>query len=164
MLQRIQTIYLVLAFICSILLLFLPIYNLSIIDSNTEVLKVGTIGAYGMVGETTQSVPLYLIFVFSAMLSVLAIFLYKNRRKQLLVCRLNLLFQSILAISFLLVSLFGLDYLAGKYKEIGFPISDVKLDYGMGYFVLFMGIPFILLAIRGIRSDEALLKSLDRLR
>lgn len=164
MLQRVQTIYLILAFTCSVLLLFLPIYNLSVIGSNGETIKTTTVGAYGMQGETTQSMPLYLIFILGAMLSVLAVFLYKNRKKQLLVCRLNLLFQIFIALSFMLVSFFGFDYIAGKYEELGFLLSDVSLGYGIGYFVLFLGIPFLILAIRGIRQDEALLKSLDRLR
>lgn len=164
MLQRVQTIYLILAFTCSVLLLFLPIYSLSITSDGGEPINSSTVGAYGIQGETTQAIPLYLIFVSGAMLSILAIFLYKNRKKQLLVCRLNLLFQIFVAISFIFVSFFGFDYIAGKYEELGFLINDLTLDYGVGYFILFLGIPFLILAIRGIRRDEALLKSLDRLR
>ncbi len=164
MIQRVQTIYLLLAFTCSVLLLFLPIYHLSGISANGNDAIVLTLGAYGIQGETSKTMPLYLIFVLSSMLSVLAIFLYKNRGRQLLVCRLNLIFQVLIALSFLLVSFFGLDYISSQYNDLGYVIDKVKLSYGTGYYFLFFGIPFLLLAIRGIRKDEALLKSLDRLR
>lgn len=164
MLQRIQTIYLLLATICSVLMLFFPIFQIVVVDTTGNQSMSSSFGAYGVHGDTTSAMPLYLIFVFSAMLSIIAIFLYKNRKKQLLICRLNLLFQIVVAISFLLVYFFGLNYISSTYTDLGYLTNNVRITIGLGYYLLFLGIPFLLLAIRGIRADEALLKSLDRLR
>ena len=166
MLQRIQTVYLFLAFICSILILFFPIYSLSVTEATSGVEKLMTFGAYGIQGESPKTIPLYLIFVLTGMLSLTAIFLYKNRKKQLLITRLNLLLQMLIAIAFLVVSIFGHDYIAGRLNTDGIDIDKIEfqMTYGIAYYLLFLGIPFLLLAIRGIRKDEALLKSLDRLR
>lgn len=164
MLQRIQTIYLVLAFICSLLLLFFPIFYIAVIDAEGIVLAASDLGAYGILGDTVQTMPLYLLFVLTAMLSLIAIFLFKNRKKQLLFSRLNLVLQILVAITFLSVYFFGFDFIAKQYSELSHSNSNISITIGLGYYLLFLGIPFILLAIRGIRSDEALLKSLDRLR
>ncbi|MDX1351093.1 MAG: DUF4293 domain-containing protein [Putridiphycobacter sp.] len=164
MIQRAQTVYLFFAAIASILMLFFPIFNLAIVDDQGRQTVTGVLNVYGVVGEASASIPLFIIFVLTAMLSILAIFLYKNRRKQLLVCRLNLLFQILVAISFLLVYFFGPNYISTKYTDAGLIGTEVKMTVGLGYYILFLGIPFLLLAIRGIRADEDLLKSLDRLR
>ncbi|MFD1551200.1 DUF4293 domain-containing protein [Putridiphycobacter roseus] len=163
MLQRIQTIYLLLAAACSVSLLFLPIYFVNIAN-DTDV--SATFGAYGLVSDNllNTEIPLYLLFILWTMLSIIAIFLYKNRKKQLLVCRINLLLQFLIAIGFLLFSFFGKSLLKEQLIELGHDASEVTFSMGIGYFCLFLGIPFLLLAIRGIRNDEQLLKSLDRLR
>lgn len=123
-----------------------------------------TFGAYGLVGDSAQSSSLYLVFVLFAMLSVLAIFFYKNRRKQLLVCRINLLLQIVVAVSFMAAYYFGFDFIKSQYTDLSSSVGTASINGGAGYYLLFVGIPFILLAIRGIKKDEALLKSLDRLR
>ena len=164
MLQRVQTIYLVLAFICAVLLLFFPIFHLSVVDPDGVNMASSEVGAYGLNGDATKLFPLYIVFIAEAMLALTAIFLYKNRRKQLLVCRLNLIFQFLVAISFLLAYFFGFDFIASQYADLGHVSENVEMKIGLGYYLLFIGIPLLLLAIRGIRADEALLKSLDRLR
>lgn len=163
MIQRIQTVYLILALLCSVLLLFFPIFELSVV-SNSNVLATAEMGAYGVSGDTNNPMMLYLVFMFSALLSLLAIFLYKNRTKQLLVCRLNLIYQFIVAASFLAVYFFGFDLMMTQSDLELNADNQAKISIDVGYYLLFLGIPFLLLAIRGIRADEALLKSLDRLR
>ena len=68
------------------------------------------------------------------------------------------------AIAFLAFSLFGKTMLFTLLEEKNYPVNDISFEYGIGYFLLFIGIPFLFLAIRGIRHDEELLKSIDRIR
>ena len=141
----------------------MPIYFVNITN---DVSVSATFGAYAMQSENlvNTKIPLYLLFILMTMLSVVAIFLFKNRKKQLLFARINLILQFLVAIGFLLFSFFGKSLLKAQLIELGHEANEVTFSMGIGYFFLFLGIPFLLLAIRGIRNDDKLLKSLDRLR
>jgi len=164
MLQRIQTIYLFLAFICTSALLLFPIFVISSnyqgVQSNVE------FNAYGLntPGTDEGQFPLYILFVVLAALIFLGILLFKNRKKQLMVVRVTLLLHILMALSFLLFALFGKDVLMDQLNQTGLEDIKVSFSYGIGYYLVFVSIPFLLLAIRGIRSDEKLVKSLDRIR
>ena len=81
MLQRIQSIYLLIAVIASgVLPFFLPLYTLE----NGEVVTL------------YDNIAYVLLFVFSATLSIIGIFTYKNRKKQFVLGRLNLVLNLIL--------------------------------------------------------------------
>ena len=64
MLQRVQTIYLALAFICIILLLNFPIF--SITSTVNEIVTVSEFNAHGFKSSTveTESTPFYLLYIF----------------------------------------------------------------------------------------------------
>lgn len=164
MLQRVQTIYLALAFICIILLLNFPIF--SITSTLNEVVSVSEFNAYGFQSTTveTETTPFYLLYIFMALFSLAGILLYKKRNKQIQVVRLGLIVHLLVAIGFLAFSLFGKSTLLNKLSETGIDNMDLKFGFGLGYYLLFISIAFIFLAIRGIRADEKLVKSLDRLR
>ncbi len=159
MIQRIQTIYLLVATIIASLLLISPIYHIKSLTG--EVL--GTFGAYGVTSEgQAGTFPVYILFIVMILLCLAGLLLFKNRKRQLMVTRLNLMLHFIVAIFFLVFSFAGEDYLKGKIAGVDSSNLIVTFDYG--YYLLFLGIPFLLLAIRGIRRDEELLRSIDRIR
>jgi hypothetical protein len=164
MLQRIQTIYLALAFICITLLLNFPIF--SITSTVNEIVSISEFNAYGFQSTTieSESTPFYLLYIFMALFSFTGIFLYKKRNKQIKVVRLGLIVHILVAIGFLAFSLFGKATLLNKLSETGIDNMELKFGFGLGYYLLFISIAFLLLAVRGIRADEKLVKSLDRLR
>ena len=128
---------------------------------------IAEFGAYGLDLKTSNQeggFPFYILFILMAMLSMVALFLFKNRKKQILLTRLNLLLQFCVAAGFLVFSFFGKTGLKDKIVALGYQIEDIEFSFGLGYFFLFLGIPFLLLAIRGIKRDEELLKSIDRIR
>ena len=159
MIQRIQNLYLVVAAVIASLLLITPIYRVELLSG--EVL--GTFGAHGMVSEELSgTAPFYIVFIVMILLCIAGVLLFKNRKKQLLVTRLNLILHIVVALAFLIYSLIGKDYLMDQVSS--FDKSNLMLTHGYGYYLLFIGIPFLLLAIRGIRRDEELLRSIDRIR
>ena len=164
MLQRVQTIYLALAFICIILLLNFPIF--SITSTVNEIVTVSEFNAYGFQSSAieTESTAFYLLYIFMALFSLAGLFLYKKRKKQIQIVRLGLIVHILVAVGFLAFSLFGKTTLLNKLRETGIENMDLKFDFGLGYYLLFISIAFLLLAVRGIRADEKLVKSLDRLR
>ncbi|MBQ0733600.1 DUF4293 domain-containing protein [Aquimarina celericrescens] len=136
MLQRIQTIYLLLAAAVSAgLCLFLP-YG---IDKND--LELFAKEDFFLLG----------MFMGSAILSLIAIFLFKNRQLQFVLGRINILLNFILLGVFVYWSL----TVSGETK-----VSEK----GIGMIIPIISIVLLVLANKAIRKDENLVKSVDRLR
>jgi fumarate reductase subunit D len=130
MIQRIQSVYLLLLTISSTLGLFLlPSIEIKEFSFFTKTLF-----------ET------YLIV--STVLSVLALFTFKHRKTQLLINRLQLILQSFIS----LVLIYGLTQLTKRNDYLIWLLMPVQAIF------------FIILANGAIREDEALIKSIDRLR
>lgn len=130
MIQRIQSVYLLLLTVSSSLgLFFLP--PLEIIDFSSS---------------TKTLIETYLIV--SIVLSVLTLFIFKYRKVQLLINRLHLTLQ----IFIFLALIYGLTQ------------SVTGYDYLIWLLMPIQAIFFIVLANSAIRKDEALIKSIDRLR
>ncbi|WP_124980239.1 DUF4293 domain-containing protein [Nonlabens xiamenensis] len=91
------------------------------------------------------------IFVLSAVMSSIAIFLYKNRQLQTVVNRLNIL-----------LNLFILGVYV--YSSLTMSGETAVSEKGIGMFIPILSIVLIVLANKAIRKDEQLVKSVDRLR
>ena len=89
--------------------------------------------------------------VISAILSIVAIFLFKNRQLQFVVGRINML------INF---------YLLGVLIYVSLTVSGEAQvsEKGIGLFIPIMVIVLLALANKAIKKDEDLVKSVDRLR
>ena len=155
MIQRIQSVYLSLIVLIS-LLLFKG--NLLVFTENTGfVINVTFNGIFrdtngqGIV-SLESFLPLSILIVLVPVLSLITIFLFKKRNVQLLLVKLLIGILS----AFILGSAFYIYLIISKYSSEFIP--GIK-----------MAIPFILLilailALRGIRKDDQLVKSYDRLR
>jgi hypothetical protein len=136
MIQRIQTLYLFLAAGISAGLIF--VFNLWI---NTDEIKVFASDDYMYLG----------MFIGSALLSLISIFNYKNRKSQFVMGRLNIILNFILLGIFVYQSqnLFGETNVSEK---------------GIGILLPIFSIVCLVLANKAIKKDEDLVKSVDRLR
>lgn len=186
MIQRIQTIYLLLAFSCIALLIWFPLFSVTA-ESNTEipVAVSADFGAYGLI-FTSQvesmeasnvqytvfddladdpergKFPVYIIYIVLAMFTFAGILSYKKRKRQLLFTRLALFLHVLVAIG-----IYAFYYLGtGAIKKALPETADLTITFGLeaGFYLMLASIPFLFLAIRGIKRDENLVKSLDRLR
>lgn len=169
MLQRIQTIYLLLAFICTVLLLMFPIFSVEVVNtaplSNSMPAGTAEFGAYGVrgTGISDGSFPMYLVIITISLLLATGILLYKRRPRQLLVCRL------VLIVHFLFTAGIYAFYYAGQNimtAGLKGESESIQTTFYMeaGFYLLIPPLAFIWLAIRGIKRDENLVQSLDRLR
>lgn len=136
MLQRIQTIYLFLAALISGGLIFLlSLWK----NSNGEHVYA-------------EDQPMVLVmFLASAALSLVSIFMFKNRKLQFVLGRINIL------LNFFLLGVF-------VYWSLSLPGEMDISEKGIGMFVPIISIVFLVLANRAIKKDEDLVKSVDRLR
>lgn len=134
MIQRIQSIFLVIAFIANGILPFLlPLF---VVKSGEEFV-IDNIG-YVMLNS------------FSASLSIISLFSYKKRKNQFVFGRLNII------LNFILLGLF----IARALNISGEPVSEK----GIAMFLPIVSIVFLSLANRAIKKDEDRVKSADRLR
>ncbi|MBD80800.1 MAG: hypothetical protein CL840_17930 [Crocinitomicaceae bacterium] len=157
MLQRIQSIYLALAAIISTVFFFIPISTIEVND-NTYAVKASGIYYQDMGNYVFDSPLLALssVLVFHIILSLMTIFLFNNRSRQITLCNLNLV---LLVICMILVFFY-----AGDVPEKPIDEAVKTVTYSYGGLIPMMPVVLVLLARKAIKKDENLVKSVDRLR
>ncbi|WP_442265325.1 DUF4293 domain-containing protein [Tenacibaculum sp. ZS6-P6] len=143
MIQRIQTLYLFLAGIISGGLTF--VFNLWSTPKET----IFSIDLLQTASFLQKSIPVS--FFLSALLSVVAIFLFKNRQLQFVIGRLNIL-----------TNLFLLGVLV--YLSLTLSGEASVSEKGIGMFIPVISLVLLVFANKAIKKDEDLVKSVDRLR
>lgn len=151
MIQRIQSVWLLLAAIVMSALFYTNVYTVEIPSAIDMPAK--------MVQDYTSVVTIKNNFLAlglacaSIAFSLVSIFLFKKRKEQARLTWLNIL----LCIALLFWLYMGLNSFWSSYPENGGHIS-------VGLFLPVVTVFLLLLALRGIRKDQKLIKSLDRLR
>lgn len=136
MIQRIQSVYLLLAALVSGGLIF--VFYLYI-NANEKV--VFAMDNYLYLG----------LFLGSAILSLVSLVNYKNRKSQFMMGRLNIL------LNFILLGVL-------VYRSLNLSGEITVSEKGIGMFLPIISIVFLALANKAIKRDEDLVKSVDRLR
>lgn len=153
MIQRIQTIYLLVALLLTAFCLCIPVATFEPVGmgGNAEMYNLWTNLADGT-REFSPS-PLFAILLLTCPLCVFAIFSYKNRKLQAKLCLLCLL------LDILWMSVYG----------VLFYLKAADPDVQMGNIVfgaclpLFAAVLFFL-ARRGVKKDDKLIRDMDRIR
>jgi len=152
MIQRIQSLFLLLALICISVFYFVPFGYLEM-QTETGVADV-PMGLYGIdFGEDHYStLPLLVLISFVAFTLIATIFLYHHRVFQIRIC----IFNIIMALGCSGLAFFFLYQASEKFAT----------NYSTSLLVVLpiVAAIFIALAIRGIAKDEALIRSIDRIR
>ncbi|RKD19044.1 hypothetical protein BCY91_14305 [Pelobium manganitolerans] len=153
MIQRIQSIYLLLASLAIYALYLFPIVNTF---SPLGARKIMVTGVYEVINnQVAQTEPFTLLTIATALVGlipIVLIFLYKTRKKQATLVYLDVVL--VIAYSFWLAQ--SVKGVAGKALEIS--------DYSIGAGLTSVSILFLILAAKGILRDDKLVKSADRLR
>lgn len=137
MIQRIQTIYLFLAFV---VMGVLPFFVSTGLDKELQPTFF------------LDSIAETVLFLFSATLSLISIFSFKKRQNQFVLGRLNIISNLIL---------FGLLF----YRSLNLSGENLSFsEKGIGIFLPIISIVLLVLANKAIKKDEDLVKSVDRLR
>ena len=139
MLQRIQTIYLILAAVVTGVLPFVfPLWKQ---QTGTEIVDF-----YFM-----QEMSYVALFGLSTTLSIVSIMTFKKRQNQFVMGRLNII------LNLILLGLF-------VYRLLTVSGETSVSEKGIGMFLPIVAIVFLVLANKAIKKDEDLVKSVDRLR
>lgn len=135
MIQRLQTVFLALATLLTLGVYFTPVYEKAMADPQ---LWIG--------------IGLAATLLISMILNVVSIFLYNNRKNQVAWVKRAALFQVI-----------GFGFCAGVLFSLG-GIGTYLWDEALGTGLVVLGLIFQILAMRFIRKDEELVRSMDRIR
>ena len=136
MLQRIQTIYMI---ISATLLGALYVWFPNIVSEKGLV-----------VIHNDEPIMLGLIFG-SILVTFISIFSYKKRKSQFVINRLNII------LNFFLLGVF-------VYRSLTLSGETLVSEKGIGVFLPIISIVFLVMANKAIKKDEDLVKSVDRLR
>ncbi|MEX0721061.1 MAG: DUF4293 family protein [Balneolaceae bacterium] len=135
MIQRIQTVFLVIAALLNLTVYFTPIYEKALNDPH---LWIG--------------LGLAISLLIGMALSVISIFLYADRQNQIVWVKRAALFQ-IIALGFCVGVLFSLG-----------GIGTYLWDETLGTALVVLALIFQVLALRFIKKDDELVRSMDRIR
>jgi hypothetical protein len=154
MIQRIQSIYLLLAVIAIGTLFFFPLAELLV--NKDSLLLFRYRGLYELKeGKEILSVatyPLAFLFSINLLLSLFAIFKFKNRKFQMKLCIYN---------SLLNIASLGLAY---YYVALGFSKMEAVVHYKIFALMPIVASILSFMAYKGIQKDEKLIRSIDRIR
>ena len=162
MIQRRQTIFMLLSVIITALLFFTPLMSF---NANDEVMRFTIFGIKNpietMSFSATYTWPLVVLTILMTVAPLVTIFLYKKRELQVRLCRLNML-VNIIFIGLVFI------YYESDVMSVIFAVENDIYTLDVAYFIG-MAFPLVnlvleILAIRGIKKDIELLKSVDRLR
>ncbi len=155
MLQRIQSVHLLFASLALFALFLFPLaHNIYINGKAVSIMVTGIFeDINGHQSHTQFFVALTVATAVIALVPLIIIFCYKNRKQQILLGYATILL--VIGFSF---------WMSQSVKNI---MGSIQLDthnWGIGLFLTSISIVFLLLAIKAIKNDEKLIKSADRLR
>ena len=155
MIQRIQSIYLLLAALCSGLLLAAPLYNIETANASFQLFLGGLAQTNPKETILTSQPSIMAVGLLLTLFPIIILFLFKKRQVQM-----RLAASAMMANTAMLLLLVGIIN-----KSIG-NISEphVKETYGFGLILPVISIVCLFLANKAIRKDDNLIRSADRLR
>jgi len=156
MIQRIQTIYLFIASLAIGLMFAFPICSYY---GDLHAFKLTLLGIKNLVPSSESifqiyfTLPLIIFVSIISMISLITIFLFKNRKRQLKIIQAIILFNILLIVGIFLI-----------YSKMILTQVEVIEEYNIGAFLPLFSLIFLVMAYRGVKKDEELVRSADRLR
>ena len=150
MIQRIQSLYLLIVVILNSLLFILPLNEM---NTNNGILKLSILGlSNSKTGLYTELFPLLALTIIIILIALFTIFLYKNRKIQM---RLSL-YNSVLGLSLSFLAIYYASQIANS--------NQTSLGFSVGLLIPIIGSIISFLAFKAIQKDDKLVKSIDRIR
>ena len=150
MIQRIQSLYLLLAALVQVLFATGTYFTYKALDISFSVTGSGIFNSEGE--KTSGDMKTLILGIGISVLAVICIFLYKNRKQQIKLCRVGGLL-TMAEIVFIVISYFNT-------KEI----AESELSLGYVVFILPISTLFFFLAAKAVKKDDELIRSVDRIR
>lgn len=152
MIQRIQSVYLLVATILMGSVFAYPVAELLGADQLVYIFRFNGVSIEGEGDIVVKTVPIIILLTLITLISFVSIFMYKKRIVQMRLNSLNI---------FLMLGFLGLNYyyLNNFEKQL-----EGVISYQITAIFPFVAAVLTYLAIRAIAKDEALVRSMDRIR
>ena len=157
MIQRIQTIFLLLVIILGVAFSFVPVLEFASMDAFYVMNAYKTVASNDVTTVIAKNMGVGTIQGIVIVLTVVIIFLFKNRQLQIKMAKLN-----ILLIAFQIAAI--VMYSDAVKAAINPNVEEVVTSFKLGALVPVVSLVLTYLSIHFIKKDEALVKSADRLR
>lgn len=154
MIQRIQSLYLLIIFGLTLAMFFFP---LACFIGGTEEFRITLWGIKSVLSgeKIIPAIPMGALAVVACTIAFVTIFLYRKRRMQIRLCVVQIILQA------------GLQALVVLYLLKAGTIAETEIstrNYSVITIFPIINIILAYLAYRGVVKDEKLIKSLDRIR
>ena len=161
MIQRVQSIFLLIAIIVPVVLIFIP---LGYVDTNMARYVYDSISLKEMVPDGASVIRLYYLafcLFMTAALSAVALFTYKNRVKQMQIVSITMIvfLITLLLILWICPDVVFKKFFAARMEDYTFIFNTVPL-----LIMIVVEAVCLFFANRFIKKDEELVRSADRLR
>lgn len=161
MIQRIQTIFLFLSAAAIVLMAFFPIANFANAATTGSATSYFIFDIFKVSNEAGPdpfsfwfNLPLIIVAAAIALISIVTIFLYKNRPVQMKLTQTGIFLNIILIVGILFF------YVERIEKQ-----TDTMANYEyIGIYLPLISLVFLVLALRFIKKDEKMVRSIERLR
>lgn len=156
MLQRPQSLLLLLTTICMILFMATPVWHKVGIGEEAILSPYYLVHMKGTLAAVAK--PIYylaILAVVSAGVSIFTIFQYKNRVRQMLFVALN----SLIGAALLGTTVYHIQFEGNKFFA-----PEQQGEFGIGFWAAFLALVSNWIANRLIRRDEKIVKDADRMR
>ncbi len=151
MIQRIQTIYLLITIVLTALVIGFPIMN--ILSDSTVFYSVTVLGVYADNGMEYSTWVLLAICIVNILVALATVTQFKNRILQMRLATFNILFTAGFYVA-----------LGGYYWILNEKFSATEIAFNWTVVLPVINIILTYLSIRAIGKDEALVRATDRLR
>ncbi len=154
MIQRKQTLYLLGVIIAVVLCLFFPVATAQpeVMGSRVDIFNLGVKCDNAIISFV--SMPLFVMISIAGAISLVTIFLYKNRKLQIKLCKWAMFF----------LFLWYVYYAILIFKVIELPISAYSIHVSFVACLPLIAIILLVMAKNGIKHDEELVRAADRIR
>ena len=154
MLQRIQSVYLALVIICCIIISMFPLISINAVDGVYQLSIIKTSFLHqAIVSVLSVNFPLIISNLFIIVIALITIFRYNDRKMQLKL--INFI---------LLILLIFTGVLIFDYRQLVTLSGCANASINPIVIIVPIQLILLLLAANGIKKDEALIRSADRLR
>ncbi len=155
MLQRIQSVYLLLASLVIFSLFLFPLVHNVYVSGVPSTIKVTGVfqDAGGAQAHTQSFIALIAATAIVAIIPLILIFLYKNRKQQITLCY-----------GYIVVIIGYSFWISQTVKSFTEGANLTTNNFGIGALLSSVSIVLMILAAKAIQRDEKLVKSADRLR
>lgn len=144
MIQRKQSLWLLIAALLNVAMFLIDVYRISWVTNGVTTTTAVRI---------SDHYPSLLMCIAVTVMPLAAIFMFRNRKKQMRICALAAVFEA----SFLTM-------LLARCENLLRAQAGATGNYWIGAVLPALAIIFLVMAILGIRADEKLVRSADRLR